>query len=138
TQEWDREVRDVPVQACVPTAAEFAGDFSGPQFTGAAAPTVQNPAGKIATDQCGAQQPAHWVGGVYTSTIPAALQAPGNQFALANVDPAGQIFSQFYPAPNGPLTGGNNWFLSERTKPSWYEFSGRADYNLTSKQTATF
>ena len=137
TQEWDREVRNVPVQACVPTVLESNGDFSQ-GFSGAVAPTPANPSGTIATDQCGAQQPAHWVGGVYTSTIPAALQAAGNPFKLANVDPSGKILSEFYPAPNGPVTGGNNWFLSERTKPSWYEFSGRADYNVTSKHRATF
>lgn len=141
TQEWDREVRNVPVQACVPTLAEAGGDFSQ-GFSAPTAPTAQNPSGTLGTDQCGASQPAHWVGpvgsAVYTSTIPTALQAAANPFALANVDPSGAVLAQFYPAPNGPLTGGNNWFLSERTKPSWYEFSGRADYNVTSKHTATF
>ncbi len=125
-QEWNREVRGTPESACVPTAAEQSGDFSQ-DFTGASSANDT-----IATDQCGANQPASWVGGVngvggtYTSTIPVALQNPTNQFALAAVDPAGALLGQFYPLPNAPLSGGTNWFDSEKVSPSWSEINGRA------------
>jgi hypothetical protein len=130
-QEWDREVRGSPVSACVPTAAEQAGDFSQ-DFTGAASPST------LAKDQCGANQPAQWLNGVYTSTIPVPLQAAANPFKLANVDPSGALLGQFYPAPNSALSNGNNWFESERVAPSWGEFNGRVDYDLTQKHRATF
>src|SRR5271170_1182698 len=51
-QEWNKEIQGVPLAACVPTAAEENGDFSG--YT-------------AGTDQCGASIP----------TIPAYAQAPG-------------------------------------------------------------
>lgn len=140
-QEWNREERGVAASACVPTQAEQGGDFSQ-GFSGAVAPTPSNPSGTVATDQCGGSQPASWVGpvgsAVYTSTIPAALQAVGNPFKLAAVDPAGALLAQFYPLPNTPLAGGNNWFDSERTSPAWSEFNGRGDYDITSKNRATF
>jgi hypothetical protein len=140
-QEWDREVRGSPQSACVPTALEQTGDFSQ-DFSGATAPTAQNPSGTLATDQCNANQPAHWVGpvgsAVYTSTIPTALQAVGNPFALAAVDPSGALMGQFYPAPNVTLANGINWRDSERVSPSWSEINGRADYDVTQKNRATF
>jgi hypothetical protein len=141
SQEWDREIRGNPESACVPTAAEQGGDFSQ-DFAGAVAPSATNTGGTLATDQCGANQPAKWVGpvgsAVYTPTIPTALAAPGNPFALANIDPAGSLLGQFYPLPNGTLANGVNWFDSERVSPSWSEFNGRADYDLTPKNRATF
>ena len=139
-QEWNREVRGVPESSCVPTAAEQGGDFSQ-DFAGAVAPTVSNPSGTLATDQCGASQPAQWVGGVggtYQSTIPTALQNPTNPFALAAVDPSGALLGQFYPLPNTPLAGGTNWFDSEKVSPAWSEFNGRGDFDLTQKHRATF
>ena len=137
-QEWNREVRGTPESACVPTAAEQSGDFSQ-DFSGASA---TNDA--IAKDQCGANQPASWVGavngvgGTYTSTIPVALQATGNSFKLAAVDPAGALLGQFYPLPNSALNGGYNWFDSERVSPKWSEFNGRGDWDITQKHRATF
>src|SRR5271156_225109 len=80
-QEWNREVRGQSVATCEPTQAELGGDFST-GFSGAAAPTTANPSGTLATDQCGATQPAQWttVGGVptYQSLIPAGQQVVGN------------------------------------------------------------
>jgi hypothetical protein len=130
-QEWDREIRGSPQSACVPTAAEQAGDFSQ-DFAGAAAPN------KLATDQCGANQPAAWVGGVYTSTIPLAFQTSGNPFKLNAIDPAGALLGQFYPLPNIPLANGVNWFDSERVTPQWSEINGRGDYDVTQKHRITF
>jgi hypothetical protein len=119
-QEWDREVRGQPESACVPTANEQAGDFSQ-DFSIKAGNTV-------ATDQCGATQPA----------IPVAFQAAGNPFKIANPDPSGQVLGQFYPAPNIALANGVNWADSERVSPSWSEFSGRGDYDVTQKNRVTF
>lgn len=138
-QEWNREIAGVSVQSCVPTVAEKAGDFSQ-DFAGAAAPTTANPTGTVATDQCGAPQPALWVGpvgsAVYTSQIPVAAQAPGNPFKLATPDPAGTLFANFYPNPTG--TGATNWIAQEAQKPSWSEWNIRTDYDVTSKNRATF
>jgi len=111
-QEWNKEVRGVAATACVPTVAEKTGDFSQGL-------------------SCGASAPA----------IPAGLQG-ANASTIANADPAGLLLAQFYPDPNitpiGTGTDEKNWFLSERTKPSWSEFNGRADYDLTSKNRVTF
>lgn len=130
-QEWDREIRGSPQSACVPTAAEQAGDFSQ-DFSGAAAPNT------LATDQCGANQPAAWVGGVYTSTIPLAFQTSGNPFKLNAIDPSGSLLGQFYPLPNTALANGINWFDSERVTPQWSEINGRGDYDVTQKHRITF
>jgi Carboxypeptidase regulatory-like domain/TonB-dependent Receptor Plug Domain len=112
-QEWNREISGQSVSACVPTAAEKAGDFSG--YTGT-------------TDQCGATLP----------TIPLALQAPGNPNKLAAIDPAGSLLAQFYPDPNRPLSGGNNWASAENIKTNWSEWNIRGDYDLTKRNRITF
>lgn len=147
-QEWNREVRGQSVAACVPTAAEVAGDFSQ-NFSGKTSPTptVANPSGTpgtLNTDQCGAAQPAQWTGvGTagpynYVSLIPAANQVAGNPFALNAVDPAGALIEKFYPLPNQALHNGDNWALSENLVPHWSEWNVRADYDLTKKNRITF
>jgi hypothetical protein len=119
-QEWNREVRAVAVSACVPTAAEKAGDFSA--YTGVAG---------SGTDQCGATLPA----------IPVANQAAGNPRIIANPDPTAQLLAAYYPNPTlagTAVQGANNWFDQERTQPSWSEWNVRVDYDLTKKNRATF
>lgn len=145
-QEWNRQVLGVPVGACVPTTAEMGGDFSQ-GFTGAAAPTATT-AGVVGSDLCGGQQPAQWVNTgttanpvwSYQSLIPTALQAAGNPFKLNSVDPIGAMIAQFYPAPNRttPTTQGYNWTDSERAVDNWSEWNIRTDYDITSKNRATF
>jgi len=139
-QEWNREIRGQSVAACEPTAAELGGDFSQ-NFSGAVAPTVANPSGTVATDQCGAQQPAEWVGPVgsatYQSLIPVAQQG-ANPFIIANPDPAGLLISKFYPLPNEALRNGDNWVASENLKPKWSEWNIRTDYDVTKKNRITF
>jgi hypothetical protein len=128
-QEWNREVRGVSVSACVPTVAEKAGDFSADAAAVAAAKAAgaKSP-GNAAT--CGATVP----------NIPAALQAPGNPFKLANPESAGQLLAAFYPDPNvtGATGTTNNWASQERTQPSWSEWNIRVDYDLTKRNRATF
>ncbi|HUI74932.1 MAG TPA: carboxypeptidase regulatory-like domain-containing protein [Candidatus Acidoferrum sp.] len=149
-QEWNREVRGVSVGACVPTVAEQAGDFSQ-GFSGAAPPpagaTSTASQGTVATDQCGALQPAQWVGPTggpftYQSLIPVADQASGNPFAIANPDANAQLLASFYPAPttgNGGLTliNGQNWLDQERTQPNWSEWNVRGDYDVTKGNRVT-
>ncbi len=119
-QEWDREVRGSPQSSCVPTVAEQAGDFSQ-DFSIKSGQTTP-------TDQCGAAQP----------TIPVAFQSPSNPFVIAHPDPSGQVLGQFYPSPNIAFANGVNWADSERVSPSWSEFSGRGDYDVTQKNRVTF
>jgi len=110
-QEWNHEIRGQSVSACVPTAAQKAGDFSGPAVCGASAPV-----------------------------IPVGLQAPGNPLQVANPDAAGLLLAQFYPDPNVPGATGsqNNWAAQETQKPFWKEWNVRVDYDITSKHRATF
>lgn len=121
-QEWNREVRGINVSACVPTAAERAGDFSGGASCGASVPN-----------------------------IPASLQAPaGTQvvnpaniqdaFNPALIDKNAQLIFGFYPLPNRTVTSSNsnNWAANENNKPDWSEWNVRVDYDLTSKNRATF
>ena len=77
-QEWNREVRGSSEAACVPTAAERAGDFSQtpPLLPRAAQPLRRN-----------------------VTSIPAQFQAAGNPYKIANPDPAGLLLAQFYPLP---------------------------------------
>ncbi|HEX4379835.1 MAG TPA: carboxypeptidase regulatory-like domain-containing protein [Candidatus Acidoferrum sp.] len=119
-QEWNREVRGVSVTACVPTAAEKAGNF--------AADAAAIAAGGQGT--CGATAPA----------IPAGLQAAGNPFGIANPDGAGLLLAQFYPDPNvaGATGTTNNWVDQERTQPKWSEWNVRGDYDVTKANRITF
>ena len=78
-QEWNKEIQGVPFAACVPTAAEESGDFSG--------------YGVATVDQCGATLP----------TIPAYAQAAGNPMKIASPDAAGLLIASFYP------TGAHNY-----------------------------
>jgi hypothetical protein len=136
-QEWNREIRGQSVAACVPTAAEQGGDFSQ-DFSGAAPPNASNVSGTLATDQCGATQPAKWVNGVYTSLIPVGQQAAGNPFVIANPDPAGSLIEKFYPLPNEALHNGDNWAQTENLVPHWSEWNVRGDYDVTKSNRITF
>jgi len=109
-QEWNREIRGQSVTACVPTAAEKAGDFS--QGVG-----------------CGATAP----------NIPAELQGD-NPLTIANPDPAGLLLAQFYPDPNHTPSAGsnNNWASAENAKTNWSEWNIRADYDISKANRVTF
>jgi hypothetical protein len=114
-QEWNKEIQGVPLAACVPTAAEEAGDFSG--------------YGSATTDQCGATIP----------TIPAYAQAPGNALKIANPDAAGLLIAQFYPTgPSSVNSTGNNYTQLIGNQLNWSEWNVRGDYDITPKHRATF
>jgi hypothetical protein len=122
SQEWNREVRGVARNGCVPTAAERQGDFSQ-------------------GIPCG---------DTMTQPIPIALQG-ANQWSIAQplqpmIDQMGQ-----YPLPNfdcpttpagQPRTPGSagcsNWQAFPSTHLNYRQENVRADYNLTKNHMATF
>ena len=110
-QEWNREIRGVSASACVPSAAERAGDFSGALSCGATLPT-----------------------------LPSSLTLPGQPNTLdpSKIDKTAQLIFGFYPLPNGTYPNNNNWAANENNKPDWSEWNVRADYDLTSKNRVTF
>jgi hypothetical protein len=113
-QEWNKEIQGVPLAACVPTAAEEGGDFSG--YSGG-------------TDQCGAQIP----------TIPAYAQTAGNPEKIANPDAAGLLIAQFYPTGAATANStGNNYSQLIGNQLNWSEWNVRADYDVTHSNRATF
>ena len=114
-EEWNHEIRSFTQQACVPTAAERAGDFS------AAVGTVNG----TAVMSCNEPQP----------TFPVALRLNGNPHALNTVDPTGSLLPQYLTLPNKTPSelGGNNWSQSLSTFLKYRQENVRADYNLNSK-----
>ena len=110
-QEWNYEIRGQSFAACVPTAAEKAGDFSAGASCGASVPNFTN--------------------------VPASELAGPEK--LASVDTAGQLLANFFPDPTpGYNANGNNWHASEPNKNNWKEVNVRADYDLTKKHRITF
>jgi Carboxypeptidase regulatory-like domain/TonB-dependent Receptor Plug Domain len=103
SEEWNHEIRGRTVGACVPSAAEQAGDFSNPS--------------------CTAPLP----------TIPTQFQAAGNPHALNAVDPSAATILKLFPLPNlsTPNSNGQNWSESLPTGLFWREENVRVDYNVT-------
>jgi Carboxypeptidase regulatory-like domain/TonB-dependent Receptor Plug Domain len=106
SQEWNHQINGITKTACVPTAAEAAGDFS-------------------AGTSCGEPAP----------NIPVALQAPGNPLKIANPASSGLLLAQKYPLPNQATTNGNNWADSLPIPLYWRQENIRIDYNLTKSNT---
>ena len=113
-QEWNKEIQGVPLVACVPTAAEESGDFSG--------------YGTATVDQCGANIP----------TIPAYAQAAGNPMKIANPDAAGLDYAKFYPTGPTTTSGGNNFTNLINNHLNWMEWNVRGDYDVTHSNRASF
>lgn len=145
-QEWNREVRGSSVTACVPTAAEKAGDFSADVnnslalLNGDATKGVGD-IGSVTT--CGATPPATFTKTGTTWTAKSLIPGDaGNTFKFANPDPAGLLVAQFYPDPNkagaNGFGGSDNWALSENQRPDWSEWNVRGDYDVTKKNRITF
>ncbi|MGA2651459.1 MAG: carboxypeptidase regulatory-like domain-containing protein [Terracidiphilus sp.] len=112
-QEWNKEIQGVPLAACVPTAAEESGDFSG--------------YGTATTDQCGATIP----------TIPGYAQAAGNPKKIAAPDAAGLLIASFYPTGPVATTNGNNYSQLVNNHLNWSEWNVRGDYDITHANRAT-
>ncbi|MFZ0910261.1 MAG: carboxypeptidase regulatory-like domain-containing protein [Candidatus Acidiferrales bacterium] len=113
-QEWNRQIQGVAEAACVPTVAEAGGDFSA---------DVAGSANCLAT----------------VPTIPVQFQAAGNPLKIANPDPVGLLYTQYYPQPNISGTTGdeNNWAQSQRNKQNWSEWNVRGDYDVTKRNRIT-
>lgn len=152
-QEWNREIAGQSVSACVPTAAEKAGDFSADvagvlAYLNAGGPSASPSAAYASTTTCGATPPANFVytGGAWTaqSLIPAAMQNATNPYAFATVDPAGALLAAFYPNPNKTgagftgLNGQSNWASPENIKTNWSEWNIRGDYDVSKANRITF
>jgi hypothetical protein len=109
SQEWNREKRGVTRATFVPTAAERAGDFSGPLVEG-----------------CSSDRPVD----------PLTGQAfPGNRIPQNRLSPAGLLVMQLYPLPNTTPGGGscNNWVTALNTPINWRQENARLDWSLTQK-----
>jgi len=155
-QEWNRDIRGAIVTQCVPTAAERGGDFSADVATalatlnsqvGVSDATALGHVGDKTT--CNAPPPAtftnkgtssapNWTA---TSRIPAASQATGNQYGIANPDAVGQLLAAYYPLPNltTPIAGTNfNYASGAAGRVPWREENVRIDYDLTKKNRISF
>jgi hypothetical protein len=107
SQEWNREQRGTVRTAFVPTAAERAGDFSGPAIAGCTNPTPIDPL----------------TGAAF----------PGNRIPANRLSRGGQLYLQLYPLPNSTPGPGscNNWVASLDSPINWRQENVRLDYSLT-------
>ena len=122
-QEWNKEIRGSAFGACVPTAAESGGDFSG--------------YGAATSDQCGAAIPG-------AGTNPGFPSWLGSANKLTAVDPAGALLAQFYPLPNVGSNGttlnssGFNWASAINNPLNWSEWNVRPDWDINRSNRVTF
>src|SRR6185312_14793854 len=107
SQEWNKETRGSVGANFVPTAAERAGDFSGPSIEGCTNPTPIDPL----------------TGAAF----------PGNKIPANRLDAGGAAFLNLYPLPNTTPAAGscNNWVTSLNTPINWRQENVRADYSLS-------
>jgi hypothetical protein len=109
SEEWNHEIKGRQVSACVPTAAERAGDFSTLGCNTANFPDFS-------------KVPATELAGPHT---------------LTSVDPSTATVLQMLPLPttaNGALnSNGQNWSASLPTGLFWREENARGDYDLNAK-----
>lgn len=146
-QEWNRDIRGVLVQNCMPTAAERGGDFSADVASAIASLNAGGTA--TANTTCNAPPPATFTNNgtvaapnwVASSNIPAADQAAGNQYAIANPDAVGQLLAAYYPLPNRTtLIPGTNFNFAENQsgRVPWREENVRVDFDLNKSNRASF
>ncbi|MBS1841993.1 MAG: carboxypeptidase regulatory-like domain-containing protein [Acidobacteria bacterium] len=146
-QEWNRDIRGALVENCMPTAAERAGDFSADVATAIASLNAGGSA--TANTTCNAPPPATFTNNgtpsapnySATSNIPAASQAAGNPYAIANPDAVGMLLAAYYPLPNRTtLVPGTNFNFAENQsgRVPWREENVRVDYDLTKKHRLSF
>ncbi len=112
SQEWNVERRGAVREACVPTAAERAGNFNNPS--------------------CGEPKPAN--------LVKYGLASASNPFVMTSLDTGGYLLAQEYPLPNLtiPLANGNNWEEAPTSPINWSQFNIRTDYNISHSQTLMF
>ena len=107
--EWNQEERGIARSGFVPTAAERAGDFTGPSIPGC------TPA--IPTDPTTGQP------------------FPGNVIPGDRINAGGQAMLNLYPLPNvTPVAGScNNWVEAVVTPIDWEQANLRLDYDATDR-----
>jgi Carboxypeptidase regulatory-like domain len=108
SEEWRRERRGQVLSAKVPTAAEKAGDFSGP-LTGAL---------------------PHVPGGTCTATVTTGC-FPGNRIPTSQLSPAGLALMKLFPNPTGPGVG--DWATSQLQPIDTRQDLIRGDVNITDR-----
>src|SRR5262249_26157039 len=92
SQEWNIEDRGTVRTAFVPTAAERAGDFSGPAISGCTNPTPTDPL--------------------------TGLPFPRNKIPADRLSKGGMLYLQLYPPPStAPAAGSCNNWVPRRTSP---------------------
>jgi hypothetical protein len=106
--ESNRETRGIVRSAFVPTAAERAGDFSGPAIPNCSSPTPVDPATGEAFEN--------------------------NRIPSDRLSNGGLKFLQLYPLPNTTPAAGscNNWVASLDTPLNWAQGNVRVDYTMNS------
>jgi hypothetical protein len=114
SQEWNKEIRGITRQSCVPSAAERGGDFSHPT--------------------CGEPLP--------TGLVAAGDALPATPYTIipSQLSNGGTTLVQWLPLPNlgTPLPGGQDWSASLNTPIDWSQFNIRMDYNISHSQTLMF
>ena len=109
SQEWNIEERGIVRSGFVPTAAERAGDFSGPAIAGCT--------GAVPIDPLTGQP------------------FPGNMIPGDRLSEAGSNFLNLYPLPNvNPASGScRNYVAAVDTPIDWAQTNLRLDYNVSDK-----
>ena len=122
SQEWNRERRGRVQHHCVPTAAEFSGDFSSPSCSN----WMKDPvSGQIVAKPL--IDPA--TGAAFAGNkIPAARLSPAGQTYLAPIAPPNRAFDPANP-------GNENWIAQVRIPVDWREENIRGDWNITKKNS---
>src|SRR5215469_10151622 len=114
SQEWNKEIRGITRQSCVPSQAERNGDFSNPT--------------------CGETKP--------TGLVAAGMANPATPYTFIStqINPAATTLLQWLPLPNlsVPLASGADWSQSLNTPIDWSQWNLRLDYNISHSQTLMF
>ncbi len=106
SEEWNHEIKGRQVSACVPSAAERAGDFS--------------------TQGCNTSSLPDF------TEVPASQRS--GPYTLNAVDPSTATMLQLLPMPNQAFDSShNNWSTSLPTGLFWREENARGDYDLNTK-----
>jgi hypothetical protein len=137
SQEWNKEIRGITRQSCVPSAAEAAGNFANP--------TCGEPLPKVAS--CDPTKDPTCVLGAYGKNpggilpgLVAIGASPATPYLMPAIDNGGATLAKWLPLPNlsTPLPGGADWSASLNTPIDWSQWNVRVDYNVSHSQTLMF
>ena len=131
-QEWNREIRSVFRQGCVPNAAERTGDFSGGVTCGEFVTSLTAPGGPIG--------------------IPNTVSTAAGSNIIASPMTGMTDMMGFFPLPNqtcdvtpigataaaGNSASCNNWKANLSSAVFWREENARGDYYLTKNHLVMF